>query len=520
MKPGIIPITLLIAAYFFISCEREPIEAGFKDMKRMSIYHYIVENKDDYSAFLQILERGGVDKTLSAFNPNDNGYTLFLPDNDAIIKYIEHSPRYNSLDELLGDDEFVTTFSRYHIVNRSIHSSEFPFGSLPAQTLSNDFLAVSFVFGSDTAYYNINNQAPVKRTNIELSNGIIHLIANVLDPITYTTYEWLSLQTGFSVFKAAVELTGFDRIMNVNTGEGTGNYQPFTLLLEHDSVYRKRGINSIDELILRVSPDNEDYKNPSNPLYNFVGYHMLTGHFFLSDFVDIATNYTTYSEVALNINGLRSDIRINPGKQVFDTIVRDQDTTIIDFIMFEYDHSNIITQSGVIHFIDQVMFTQAPSRATQTFHFYEEPIIRNLRNELGIHLIEDTEALQVISISGADLEFVQLGTGETNAWNLDYLQMTGDFRISYKTPRIVQGRYRVIFRAERFNPDNAMVSVSIDGKNIGGIIDLSSGGTASNPFQSIQLGVIDFTRYEGHTITVSSMIPGRFLWDAVRFEPI
>ena len=52
-----------------------------------------------------------------------------------------------------------------------INSNDFPFGALPAYTLSDDFLTVSFVIETDTSYYKINNQAPVIKPNIELSNG-------------------------------------------------------------------------------------------------------------------------------------------------------------------------------------------------------------------------------------------------------------------------------------------------------------------------------------------------------------
>ena len=76
---------------------------------------------------------------------------------------------------------------------------------------------------------------------------------------------------------------------------------------------------------------------------------------FLDDFSETATNYSTHSEVPVNINGLGLDIYINKGKEIFDTIIENQDTTIIDYVGFYYDESNIITQSGAIHFINQVL---------------------------------------------------------------------------------------------------------------------------------------------------------------------
>ena len=59
------------------------MKLNFEDQEQMTIYDYIVAHEDIYSDFLRILEKGGIDKTLSAYNPNGVGYTLFLPDNQG-----------------------------------------------------------------------------------------------------------------------------------------------------------------------------------------------------------------------------------------------------------------------------------------------------------------------------------------------------------------------------------------------------------------------------------------------------
>ena len=140
------------------------MEANFEDQEQMTIYDYIAANPDQYSDFMKILEKGGIDKTLSAYNPHGVGYTLFLPDNDAIQQFIDESDQFSTLDDLLNNAEYVSIISRYHAVNMSINSNDFPFGALPAQTLSYDYLTVSFVIETDTSYYKINNQAAGNKT--------------------------------------------------------------------------------------------------------------------------------------------------------------------------------------------------------------------------------------------------------------------------------------------------------------------------------------------------------------------
>jgi uncharacterized surface protein with fasciclin (FAS1) repeats len=514
-------LVLVVVAGAF-SCDDPVLEATFEDLEKITIYDYLMENEEDFSSFIAILEKGGVLKTLSAYNPNGIGYTLFAPDNDAVNRFISESDQFSSVNDILGNESYAQVFSRYHVVNESVRSNEFPFGAFSEPTLSGDFLTVSFIIETDTSYYKINNQASVNKPNIETSNGYVHHLETALVPVTFTSYQWLANNPEFSIFKQAVDRTGLQPRIDFNLKEDETR-QAVTVLAEPDSVYRKSGIHSIDDLISVISPGSSDFTNSSNNLYNYVAYHFLTGSYFLDDFVDENTNYNTLSEIPLNINGRGLDIKINPGKELFEIIVHQPgDTTFIDYVGLLYDESNVITQSGAIHFIDRVMKQQPPSRTNLTYQFYEESIIWNFYQEgEGSFLIEDPEALTRIEYSGSDLSYEIIkedGEDITNAWNNDYLIMDGDFTISYTTPQIVAGRYTVLLGAEAFNQDNALVEVFIDGKKIGGLVDLTTLGTEGSPFQQIRLGNIDFKSYANHKVEIRSLIPGRFLWDYIRFE--
>ena len=512
----------LLSVAFFSSCIKEDIrEAGFEDVNKHTIYDFLEENKDQFSSFIAILEKGGIYKTVSAYNPKAIGYSLFLPDNNAVNRFIEQSQQFNSLDDLLNDQDFVSALGRYHIVNKGIRSNEFPFGAFTETTMSNDYLTVSFILESDTAYYKINNQSSVLRANIEVSNGYIHIIENVLTPVVYTTYEWLAQHPDYSIFKEAIDLTGVRPFIDVNLKAPGQEYLPaVTLLVEPDWIYNKYGINSVNDLINKISPNNNEYTNPLNPLYNYIAYHILNNRMFIDDFEGVSTNYNTYSEVPVLINGLGLDLAINKGKAILETIINGNDTTYIDYVGFLYDESNIITQSGAIHFVDRLLEQQTPSRSQIDYHFREEPIINAIRGRIGTYLLDDhRQYFTRLSWSGAEVYFVREGT-ESSAASDDYLFTNGDFIITYTIPRIVQGRYNVTLRAESYNRRNALVEVYIDGKKMGPTVDLTSGGTASSPYRSVILGSINFTRYSEHTIEIRSLTPGRFLWDYIRFTPI
>ena len=518
MKKIFYIINLIAVVIAFNSCKEPERIAGFEDAEQYSIYNYIVENKEEFSDFLAILEAGGVDKTLSAYNPNGSGYTLFLPGNKAIDNFIKNTEGISSINDILNNPDYAAAFSRYHVVNMAARSQDFPFGAFSEPTLSDDYLTVSFIIETDTSYYKINNQAAVIYKDIEVSNGYIHEIETALEPITFTSYGWLNENSGYSIFKGALELTGVKSMVDFNVKDAE-NISPVTLLVEPDKVFNENGINSVEDLAKLISPNNNNYTSLTNPLYNYCTYHILTGGRYINDFEGSATNYTTLSEIPLNINGLGNDLLINKGKQVFDTIVSGIDTTIIDYIGFLYDESNVTTQSGAIHLIDRIMKQVTPSRAIVTFEFWEEPLINEYRREVGSYLIEDKAALYYIDWSGADLFFTEKGDEQTSAWGNDYLEIDGDFKISYVVPKIVQGRYKVFLGAERFNSANALIEVYIDGKKVSSLVDLSQGGSSNYPFQRIELGTIDFKKYESHKVEVIPLIPGRFLWDYIRFEP-
>lgn len=508
--------TLFLTACKDVSTEGE---GRFEDIRGKSIYGYLTDNKVEYSKFLEIVEKSGLKSSLSAYNPYENGYTLFLPTNQAIDNYLANSTRYKTMEQLTSDAVFVKTLCEYHIVNSELLASNFPFGALPKPTVSGDYLTISYVTEGDSSYFKLNNKAVVTITDIEASNGYIHQIDAVLDPVVYTTYQWLSQNPDYSIFKQAVDLTGTRSLIDFNLKKDI-SVLAVTMLVEADSIYKKMGVNNLQDLIAYIKPTDQNYTNQYNKVYNFVAYHFLIKNYFLDNFVSNNSYiYETFSEVALNIDGSGLDIAINKGKQVFDTIIYQSDTTYIDFIKFDYDASNLATQSGTVHFIDRIMTPKTPTRTKQVFQFEEEPLLVPLRTAGGTYLMTPN-SLNTIQWTGSDLFFVHSGTVENGANKKDYLKIGGDFTIRYSLPKIVQGSYDVYIRADRYSAQNAFVEVFIDDKKVGTIVSLLSGGSATSPFQRFKIGSVDFSRYSEHTVEIRALIPGIFKWDTIEFVAI
>ncbi|HBY54416.1 MAG TPA: hypothetical protein DEH15_18490 [Marinilabiliales bacterium] len=348
-----------------------------------------------------------------------------------------------------------------------------------------------------------------------MSNGYVHEIGTMLTPITLNSYGWLKKNANYSILTSAIEATGWKTTIDVDMKLKDQPLKPFTILVEPDAVYKKRNINSFADLAQAISPDRTDYTNASNPLNLFVGYHFLNESKFLDDLQGRATNYNTFADVPVTINGMGLDIVINKGKEEF---VNGTDTT--DFVGLDYDASNVITQSGGIHFISEVLKPQVPSRAIVTFEFYEEIALEEYRRKGGSYLIENEDLLSYVKWSGAKLFYVQSNDDSERSWGKNYMMIDGDFTISYQLPKIIQGKYTVYFQADANSATNALVELFVDGNKLGGLIDLTKSGNSSWPYYSFKVGTIDFKKYAGHTVTIKSLIPGRLKWDYIRFEPL
>jgi uncharacterized surface protein with fasciclin (FAS1) repeats len=341
-------LTLYIIPLVLISCEPEPAELVSFEKDQASIADFLEENRETYSGFYSIAVQGGIMIPLSAYNTRGDGFTLFLPTDEAFKRYIDRSEKYASFEELMADSSFVKKLGRYHIVNTRLHSTEFPYGALPASTATGDLLMIGFSTDLDSMVCRINNLAPVIEPNHVRVNGYIHIISEVLEPIDYSAYNWLRKNTEYSILADALEITGFNSRLGLNS--------KYTILAEHDSVFNRYGIYSIDDLKDLYKSSGIPYTEWNNALYQFAAYHVLKGRYYLSDFRWGSRNYNTYAYKRVKIiRGL--DFAINPGNDTISLEISESgDTTVINYIRLLYEHSNIPAKRQVIHILSDVMY--------------------------------------------------------------------------------------------------------------------------------------------------------------------
>lgn len=506
---------VLSAVFVSNSCDTK-IEGSFIGEDAVSISGYIEEHQDTYSMFWELMVRTNLKNTLNSYNPHGNGYTLFLPSNHAFETFIENSTVYNSFEDLLNDPEYSNILIRYHIVNREINTNAFPFGALPDTTTTGDFLTVGFDITTDSTIFRINNQAPVIKPNIELVNGYIHVIDKVLEPIIYSSYDWILNNNEFSILSEALKLTGLKDTMGIfrYTSAGQLVKNQYTLLAEPDSVFHKKGIMNINDLIDKYQTNGLELNNFENDFYQFTAYHILEGSYFLDEFNGV-NNFITYANFPLQINaGL--EIKINPGKDTIDKIIEGQDTTIINYVRINMSQSNILTKNGAVHQLMDVMEVRKPGRTQKTYQFFEEPKINTLSKTPGEYELIDPELMEVLKWTGPEsVTYFKSGSG-LQANNNDYIEIVGNFTIQYTTPKILPGKYLFEINAESNNSENATIQIYFDGKRMGSSFNLTTGG---NSYKTFAIGSVDIQNFETHEIKITTLLPGIFKWDFARFTP-
>jgi uncharacterized surface protein with fasciclin (FAS1) repeats len=540
---GVVILGIAITIMSITSCDNGLGEPFRKDAE-LSLLEYMktraTNGTDEFSIFLKVLESANRANPLGAYNPrNRNGYTVFAPTNEAFETFFENDLTYKNIDILLADKDFVQNLVDYHVVNGEVFSKDFSFGALSDSSLSGDYITIVFSndLTSNATTYLVNGQSKVVQKDVDLSNGVMHVIDKVLEPNFYSALELIGPERNpdLSIFYGALIATGVDKLMGA-TREFNGEVikNNYTLLVVPDSIYNKDSIFSVDDLVNRYGLNTPDIKNPLNGLYQLMAYHILSGVYYLNSFNQSVNNetgrisaslYTTYSFFQLSILS-ELKIAVNPGGRVLETVINNPGTTFADTIKIDYAeidflNSNKLSTNGPIHFLRNILEIESGGSASLDLHFRDnEPAIvdyynRN-RTNYGRSVIMYPNNLKQISFTGID--FIRYGLDDV-FWDKDYILASGDFTLNIRTPNLSPGRYSLFTRyAEGGN--YATVQFFVNGKRVGSVKDCSrvtgSGGQPSNT----TVGDFYINEYGSQTITIDAYSPGLFKCYFIRLTPL
>lgn len=300
---GILAASLAILT---VSCNDDVSEDSYYTFTGDTVTSYVASS-DDYSTFSRLLSETGLGSLLATYGH----YTCFLPDNDAFNRYFAEIGK--SYDSLSDNEKKEIVFN--HVIKSAAtdYSSEhFEEGTLPESNMNDKYVTISYQ--PDPAggglIINVNKNSQIIEKDIEVHNGVVHIINNVLTSSEEYLLNVLDENGGFKIFAEAFRLTHLndstERIIDESyvcpypTGEvrrGESIYKiptvkryGYTLFAEPDYVMKEAGINSVDDLVKYAeryygTEDRSDYTSRNNALNKFVAYHLLDRQMSTNSFI-------------------------------------------------------------------------------------------------------------------------------------------------------------------------------------------------------------------------------------------
>ena len=264
----------------------------------------VAQDAGAFSTLLTALEVAGLTGALEGEGP----FTVFAPTDDAFA-----SIDPETLNSLLADNELLSAVLTYHVVPGRFTSGDVVNLS-SAPTLNGKPLTISV----DGGMVKVDN-ATVTATDIEASNGIIHVIDQVILPESIEDIVQVAQGAGiFNTLLAAVEAAGLTEVLR---GDG-----PFTVFAPTDEAF---GAVPADALAALLA-DTE-------ALAAVLTYHVVPG--------EVKAAEVLSSPSLTTVNGAEAMISIDG-----EGLPRIDDAVITA--------TDIDAKNGVIHIIDKVIFPQ------------------------------------------------------------------------------------------------------------------------------------------------------------------
>ncbi|MGB9799995.1 MAG: fasciclin domain-containing protein [Thermanaerothrix sp.] len=253
-----------------------------------------------FTTLVAAVQAAGLVDTLKGEGP----FTVFAPTDDAFAKLPE-----GTLETLLKPEnkQQLTDILLYHVLPGKVMASEVKDG-----LIADTALGTSVFFKVDMGKVYIN-EAQIIITDIEASNGVIHVIDTVILPKDIVD---AAVFNQFNTLVAAVQAAGL-----VDTLKGEG---PFTVFAPTDEAFAKLPAGTLDNLL---KPANK------KQLTDILLYHVVSGRVLAEDVVKLHQ-----ADTAL---GKPVTIKVQDGK----VYINDAQVILTD----------IKTTNGVIHVIDTVL---------------------------------------------------------------------------------------------------------------------------------------------------------------------
>ncbi len=548
---------LVIAAGLCLSCQdNDDVGDNYATFRGLTIAEYLDEHADSLSEFTNACRAAGAYSLLRAAGK----YTAFVPTNEAMRRYYADQG-ISSYTDLSEKD--LRQLVYYHLLDgeangtRAYTTEDFDGTALADQNMVGRYITT--MMDEATADWILNKTARDIHPDIDgdtdgdgndrdIVNGVVHIIDNVMEGNMDLLSDFIQNTGGFDLFYEALHATGLVDSLTVmedetyvqpTTGPDGSDFTTqtqkaypekrlygFTAMIEPDSVYRREGIRSLDDLRRyaktvydEVYPQDAgitDETNPKNSLNRFVAYHLLDKKVPLSKMVHTyawISEFSWFDETRKNDicydgkytieeyhvsmapaaliymqkKGADGNIVINTDRNVFTDASIFTDPTTIHFITAA---SDLECNNGMLHALNNIL----------TFNSYVRNTVlhRRLRLEMQTFLPELTTNNVNSYVNRYNQWHRYIPTGYCK--NIDFEEQRpsiymvyyaanvhpylwgdelvgyGFFDITFHVKAIPAGKYEVRF-GYHVSPDEGVTQIYFDGVPCGIPINMAQNAT-------------------------------------------
>jgi transforming growth factor-beta-induced protein len=298
----------LVATFVFTSCEDD--DNDVMPMPTNDIVE-LAQSNSSLSTLVTAITTADLATALKGTGP----FTVFAPSNEAFAALDE-----GVLETLLNNPEVLAEVLQYHVVSGKVMSSDLSNGNVQT-LLSGKSISVA-ISGSTVT---LNGSATVTTANVEASNGVVHIINEVLLPEGFelpkdNIVEIASATPSLSILVEA--LSKFPDLVSALSADGT-----YTVFAPTNDAFTALlgaiGQSSLNDI-------------PLNVLERVLKYHVISSAALMStDLTDgqmAATILSADDKITVDING--SNVMINNASVTA---------------------ANIEASNGIVHVVDAVL---------------------------------------------------------------------------------------------------------------------------------------------------------------------
>ena len=408
MKHKILYLCVAVAA-MFSACGDDLEDSTFSITEEVPAATWLQEN--GYTQWVALLNHTNM---FSTINLNVGDYTLFVPDNEAVNKYLAANG-YGSVQDI--DPAYGQYLVKYHTIAGNQYSQvDFSNDVLPDTTATGDRLSVTFNENGD---YFVNEEAQITSFDIATTNATVFIMDGVLTPITEYIYDRLEDNADWSLFKELLDATGITPLVSSTSGRAA----TYTCLVVPNSVFNAASINSLSALAdtLGAGQNTAAWTDTENAMYRYAAYHLIssshaTGSIVVADTASstsAANVLATLAEASyIEFQDIDGQLYIN-----YDTLTQTGATW--------GEVTDLVCRNGVMHEVSTPLYIKAPTNVpTTTFEVTDFSI---LETEISEYRLGSLTAEYVEDLSDLREKY---GSGFCYDWT-SYLSSSGFGCVSY-----------------------------------------------------------------------------------------